>query len=128
MAEKLHLHAGILRIHGFDVKLLRADNLHILFIHVVLLNKLLPEKARPLFLIYQLVLILLKLSLDNLLNQINRHIHITADLLGTDDISLHRNRHFDLLTILLHTERNMHFRILGKKLLQLTDLVLHCCP
>ena len=60
-----------------------------------------------LFLVHQLIFIFLKLSLDDLLHQIDGHIHITADLLGTNDVSLHRNRHLYLLTILLHTERNM---------------------
>ena len=40
----------------------------------------------------RLILILLKLPLDNLFHQVNGYIHVTADLLGTNDISLYRDR------------------------------------
>ena len=62
----------------------------------------LVEYEDRLFLIDQLILIFLKLPLDDLFHQIDGYIHIAADLLGTNDITLHRDRHFYLLPVLLN--------------------------
>ena len=75
--------------------------------------------------VHDLVLILLQLSLNDLLHKINGNVHIVADLFGTNDISLYRNRYLDLLTILLHAQCHMCLCIGIEVLFQLTDLLLY---
>ena len=53
----------------------------------------------------QLIFVFAELALNNLLNKIDRYIHVAACLLRADDTALYGDRHFDLLTFLLHTER-----------------------
>ena len=59
MSQKLHLDAGILRIHGLDVKLLRADDLDLLFIRIIVFNVSLAEITAGLMLVNDLGLVLL---------------------------------------------------------------------
>jgi len=91
VAEKLHLQAGILGIHGLHIELLRADNLDVLALGVVALQELRLEGTSSLVLVYDLVLILAELALNNLLNQVDGDIHIVTGLLGPNDGALHRD-------------------------------------
>ena len=125
MSQKLHLNAGVLRIHGLDIKLLGANDLDLLVIHIVILDIHPAEASCRLFPVHYLGLIFLQLSFNDLLHQVNGNIHIIADLLGTDNIPFHRNGHLYLLALLLNAQGYMHFRIRVKIFLQLADLILY---
>ena len=105
MSEKIHLYAGILGIHRLDAKALRTDDLYLILIRnqVVGFKKSLLEIAALLMSCNQFVFIFAKLPLDDLLNKVNRNIHIAAYLFRTDDVALHRDGHLDLLALFLHT-------------------------
>ena len=103
MSQKLHLHTGVFRIHWLDIELLGPDDLNLFILVVVLIQILLLEIPCRLFLVHDLVLVFPKLTLDNLFYQINGYIHIVADLLRTDNASLHGNRNLDLLSFFFHT-------------------------
>ena len=60
------------------------------------------KNAAGLMLVHDFILIFLKLSLNYLFNQIDGYIHIIAYLLGTDNVTFHRDRYLDLLAILLN--------------------------
>ena len=66
------------------------------------------------------------LSLNNLYNEIDRNIHVITNLLGSDDMSLHRNRYLYLLSIFLNAECDLCASISRKVLLKLWELVLYC--
>ena len=90
-------------------------------------QKFLLEIASILLLCHDLFFIFAKLTLYDFLYQIDRYIHIIADLLRADDIALDRNRHLNLLALLLHAHRHDHFGIRSKIALQLSKLVPNCC-
>ena len=52
----------------------------------------------------QFVFVFAKLAFDDLLDKIDGDVHVIACLLGTDDVSLDRDRYLNLLTFLLYTE------------------------
>ncbi len=125
MSQKLHLNAGVFRIHGLDIKLLGADDLDFFIVHIVILHIHPAEIPCGLLLVHYLGLIFLQLALNDLFHQINGDIHIIADLLRTNDIPLHRNGHLYLLAFFLHAQGYMHFRVRVKIFLQLADFILY---
>ena len=102
MSEKLHLYACIFRIHWFDPEFLGTDDLNFLILFIILIKVCLLEVCGFLLLVNDLVLVFTKLTLNYLLNQIDGYIHIIAYLLGTDNVTFHRDRYLDLLAILLN--------------------------
>ena len=83
MSQKLHLNACILRIHGLNAKALGADDTDLVLIIIcTVLYKIVTENAACLLMSgNELVAILLELTLDNLLNEVDGNIHVIADLL-----------------------------------------------
>ena len=49
------------------------------------------------------VIVLAKLTFNDLFHKINRYIHIIADLLRTDDVAFYRNCHFNFLSFFFNT-------------------------
>ena len=69
--QPFHLYTCILRIHGFEIKLLFADDLDILFIKIAALHIFALERCRLLMTLDQFALVLLELPLDNLLHKVD---------------------------------------------------------
>ena len=126
MSQKLHLDAGLLWIHGLHAEALHLHDLYLLVgsLHL-LLEEGLGEREGGLLLVDEFRLIFLELTLDDLLHQIDRYVHIAALLLGTDDVPLYRNGNFNFLTALLHAQGDVGLRVLVKIALQLSDLLLN---
>ena len=102
MSQEFHLYACIFRIHWFDPEFLGTDDLNFLILFIILIKVCLLEVCGFLLLVNDLVLVFTKLTLNYLFNQIDGYIHIIAYLLGTDNVTFHRDRYLDLLAILLN--------------------------
>jgi len=123
VSQKLHLHAGIFRIHGLEIEGLMADDPDGLLKGIGSFNELPLQVGAFLVLPDDLSLVFLDLSLDDFLHQIDGYIHIVADLLGTDDAALDGDGHLDLMTVLVHAQCDMGDCILGEEFVQLAQLV-----
>ena len=81
MSEQLHLYACILRIHWLHIKTLCTDNSYLIERLALFFQKFLLEIASILLLCHDLFFIFAELTLYDFLYQIDRYIHIIADLL-----------------------------------------------
>ena len=82
-------------------QLLNLADDNFLVIVFFLLEKYLAQALCRLLLIHQLILVFAELALDHFLDHVDGGIHVTADLLGAHDISLHWDRDLDFLALLL---------------------------
>ena len=104
MSEKIHLYAGIFRIHRFEAEFFGPydTDLTVIIWGVFFLKKFLFEISALLVFCDQLGLVLAKLTLDNLFDQVNGYIHIITFLFGADNSAFDRDRNFDFLTLSLN--------------------------
>ena len=72
-----------------------------------------------------LAFVLVELALDHFLNQVDRNIHVVADLLRADNAALDRNRDLNLLSFLLNGKCYVHFCIRRKIAFKLPKLILN---
>ena len=126
MTDELHLQAGLLRGHGLQIELLRTENLNLRLSQFLLfLNKGIGEKLYVLLPVNQLGAVLADLSLDDILNQINGLIHVSAGFLCPDNGSLYRDGYLDLLQILLCGERDVANCLRLEEFIKLTELLVN---
>ena len=123
MSQKLHLHAGVFRIHGLEIEGLMADDPNGLFKGIGSFDELSLQGGALLVLPDDLSLIFLDLPFNDFLHQIDGYIHIAADLLGTDDAALDGDGHLDFMTVLVHAQCDMGDGIPGEKFVQLAQLI-----
>ena len=71
MSQKFHLYAGIFRIHWLDAEAFRTDNLYFFIFLVIFVQICFLEVSRLLLSVYDFILVFTKLTLDNLLYQVN---------------------------------------------------------
>ena len=82
VSGQFHLHTCILRIHWLHTKSLGTHDLDLLILICITVNKCLAEIFCYIHLLgRKFGTIFSKLTLDNLLNQVDRYIHIIAALL-----------------------------------------------
>ena len=76
-------------------------------------------------LVDDLLLVLLQLTLNDLFHQIDGYVHVIADLLRTDNISLDRYRYFYFLPVSLDRQSDNALCVLREILVKLSKLILY---
>ena len=71
-----------------------------------------------------LLLVLLQLTFNDLFHQIDGYVHVIADLLRTDNISLDRYRYFYFLSVSLDRQSDTALSFLRAQLVKLSTLLL----
>ena len=126
MAQKLHLDAGLLRIHRLHCEAFGLYDLYGLLMLRLLLKEGFAEGKRTLFLINEFCFIFFDLTFDDLFHKVNGNIHIIGILFGTDDAAFDRDRYLNFLASFLYAHGYLYFRIRRKIAFQLSDLIF-CC-
>ena len=112
--------------------MLRAGDLHIVIVIIyisvknILLDEILAEECcsfrilrAALFLIYDALTISAELTLYHINHSVDAVVHIVRDFLCPYHMSLYRDRHLYLLTLLLNGKRDIADRVLCEHLLKL---------
>ena len=103
-SEKIHLYAGISRIHRLEAKLFGPDDpdLSVIGSRFFISEEFLFEIAALLVFGDQFVFIFPELAFDDLFYQVNGYIHVVTFFFRADDPALYRDGNFDFLAFSLN--------------------------